>query len=36
MRNEEYIECIIILLKKLDNNKLKKVYEFIHHKFVNS
>lgn len=35
MENEEYIECIIKMLHKIeDNKKLKKIFEFIQRLFV--
>ncbi|GEM_PF-2114809 len=35
MENEEYINCIIKMLKEItDNNKLKLIFEFVHRMFL--
>lgn len=34
MKNEEYIECIIRMLKKFDNKKLKKIFDYVQRIFL--
>lgn len=35
MSNEEYIECIVKMLKKIgDNQKLKKIFEYVQRLFL--
>lgn len=30
MNNGEYIRCLMIMFKKLNNAQLKRVYEYVH------
>lgn len=35
MSNEEYIRCILIMLKRIGSNALlKKIYDFVHRIFI--
>lgn len=34
MKNEEYIECINRMLKKLDNKWLKKIFDYVQRIFL--
>lgn len=36
MSNEEYVKCIVSMLKQMKNNgNLKIIFEFVHKLFVN-
>ena len=35
MNNQEYKECIIQLLNRIDNLALRSIYAFINWKFIN-
>lgn len=34
MKNEEYIECIVKMLRKLNNKTLKKIFEYVQRIFL--
>lgn len=34
MTNEEYIECILKMLRNLNNRALKKIYRFVQRIFI--
>ncbi len=34
MKNEEYIECIVKMLRRLNNKTLKNIFEYVQRIFI--
>lgn len=34
MSNEEYISCIVKMLKNLDNTRLERIFNYVHRIFL--
>lgn len=34
MSNEEYIACIVTMLRQLNNKRLKRIFDYVHDVFI--